>query len=404
MLLLPFPLVCSLYRPGAGKTTTMGVLTTELAPTSGDVLLAGISVIQNPDHLRKHVGYCPQFDAIYENLTGREHVHLYASIKGGIPPESIPLAVDTKLSEVGLCDNDKDRLASHYSGGMKRKLSIACATIGYPSIVCLDEPTTGVDPVARREIWQIIKKLISRRNPKTNQKVCAILTTHSMDECEALCSRLGIMTNGALRCLGSAQHLKSKFGRGYQLELRIKTIEEDDDDFIYIYRKIVNYRSVRDTGDVEAAPSPPEGLSFDLEQTFELLEMITGDHFLSNMVNIDNLNAAYVFREACSLHGISARTLASFATLELRLRYLDAFVGSTFPGAVLRERLDTKVRYEVSSANTICADLFTTLEDNKSKLKLSESHVSQTTLEVVFNSLAAAESASADEKADDWGY
>ena len=162
----------------------MGILTGEFPPSSGDVLLAGRSSIRYPDHLRSEIGYCPQFDALFENLSGRDHVELYARIKG-IHSSLVRQAADQKLSDVGFNDYDKDRLSQHYSGGMKRKLSIACATISNPLVVCLDEPSTGVDPVARRDIWRVISALLSKRNPKTNRKTCAILTTHSMNECES---------------------------------------------------------------------------------------------------------------------------------------------------------------------------------------------------------------------------
>jgi len=127
---------------GAGKTTIMGMLTAEFPPTSGDALLAGYSVTKQPEETRRRIGYCPQFDAHFTNMTGREHVELYGAIKG-IPKHLILDAAASKLAEVGLSEFDSDRLSSNYSGGMKRKLSVACATIGNPQIVFLDEPSTG---------------------------------------------------------------------------------------------------------------------------------------------------------------------------------------------------------------------------------------------------------------------
>jgi ATP-binding cassette, subfamily A (ABC1), member 3 len=120
-----------------GKTTTMAMLTAEFPPTSGDATLAGFSVTKQPEKTRRRVGYCPQFDALLMNLTGREHVELYASIKG-VPSALVKEAAALKLAEVGLSEKDSDRLAAGYSGGMKRRLSLATATIGNPSIVFLD--------------------------------------------------------------------------------------------------------------------------------------------------------------------------------------------------------------------------------------------------------------------------
>ena len=116
--------------------------------------------------------------------------------------------------------SDWDRMSKEYSGGMKRRLSLACATIGQPSLLFLDECSTGVDPVSRREIWKLVSNMVAGAGLDTKDRPSVILTTHNMDECEALCSRIGIMANGKLRCLGSAQHLKNKFGNGYQLELK----------------------------------------------------------------------------------------------------------------------------------------------------------------------------------------
>merc|ERR1712223_965144 len=107
----------------------------------------------------------------------------------------------------------KNRKAGTYSGGNKRKLSVAIAMIGNPPVVFLDEPSTGMDPMARRHMWEFIRETMSGR--------CVLLTTHSMEECEALCHRLAIMVKGQLRCLGTPQHLKSKFGNGYQLDLTL---------------------------------------------------------------------------------------------------------------------------------------------------------------------------------------
>mmetsp|Transcript_15159 Transcript_15159/g.25138 ORF Transcript_15159/g.25138 Transcript_15159/m.25138 type:complete len:1684 (-) Transcript_15159:977-6028(-) len=123
---------------GAGKTSAMGMLTAEFPPTSGDATLAGFSVSKEPEKTRRRVGYCPQFDAHFQNMTGREHVQLYASIKG-VPREFVNESADQKLREVGLSEDDSNRLSSGYSGGMKRKLSVACALIGNPQMVSFDE-------------------------------------------------------------------------------------------------------------------------------------------------------------------------------------------------------------------------------------------------------------------------
>merc|ERR1719164_24583 len=110
------------------------------------------------------------------------------------------------------------KLAGSLSGGNKRKLSVAIAMIGSPPVVFLDEPSTGMDPVARRFMWDIIANISTRSNES-----CVVLTTHSMEEAEALCSRVGIMVGGRLRCLGSCQHLKNRHGGGLMVELKLST-------------------------------------------------------------------------------------------------------------------------------------------------------------------------------------
>lgn len=157
----------------------MAMLTAEFPPSRGDAVLSGHSIVREPQKIRRRIGYCPQFDAHFANMTGREHVTLYASVKG-IPPNLTEQAVSDKLQEVGLGDYDADRLCSNYSGGMKRRLSIACATIGQPRIVFLDECSTGVDPVARREIWKMVSDMVSNTDVSEDERTSVILTTHSM--------------------------------------------------------------------------------------------------------------------------------------------------------------------------------------------------------------------------------
>ena len=162
---------------GAGKTTTMKMLTAEFPPSSGDAILDGFSVSRQPQKTRRRIGYCPQFDAHFAYLTGREHVELYASIKG-IPVHLVADAADEKLREVGLSEFDSNRVAAGYSGGMKRRLSLACATVGRPQIIFLDECSTGVDPVAREDIWMMISDMVAGHGLPHAKKPSVILTTH----------------------------------------------------------------------------------------------------------------------------------------------------------------------------------------------------------------------------------
>lgn len=371
---------------GAGKTTTMGMLTAEFPPSFGDATLAGFSLRHEPEKTRRRIGYCPQFDALLENLTGREHVELYASIKG-IPDSSVRTAASEKLAQVGLSQKDSDRLSANYSGGMKRRLSLACATIGEPQLIFLDECSTGVDPVARREIWQMVSDMVSQENLDT-PKSSVILTTHSMEECEALCPRIGIMANGKLRCLGSAQHLKSKFGRGYQLEIRVAVSTPQDEDFQAHRITLTHLKGGTDATDVESVSADAE-LFFDLPDSRAALQLLCGDDYLSAMLVQDNPIGYGIFKDATSAGGVSLNDLASFVANELRMRNLHAFLLQHYPSAVVRERQDMKMRFEISSKNLSIAQIFASIEDNKQPLRCADYGISQTSLEQVFNLHAA---------------
>jgi len=204
---------------GAGKTTTLATLTGERYPSSGDAFIAN-HPIANQLECRKNVGYCPQFDAIFDLLTAREHLKFYAMIKG-LSGKEADEQVSVLLNALTL-NKYKNRMAGNYSGGNKRKLSVAIAMIGNPPVILLDEPSTGMDPVSRRFMWEFISTTMSGR--------CVILTTHSMEECEALCNRIGIQVNGQLKCIGTAQHLKQRYGKGYQLDITMTQAVSNDDE------------------------------------------------------------------------------------------------------------------------------------------------------------------------------
>nr|AIU41626.1 ABC transporter family protein [Hevea brasiliensis] len=200
-------LFCLLGPNGAGKTTAINCLTGLTPVTSGDALIYGYS-IRSPvgmSNIRRIIGVCPQFDILWDALSGAEHLHLFASIKG-LPPDSINLVAEESLAEVRLTEAAKVRTRS-YSGGMRRRLSVAIALIGNPKLVILDEPTTGMDPISRRHVWDIIQ------NAKKGRSI--VLTTHSMEEADILSDRIGIMAKGRLRCIGTSIRLKSRFGTGF---------------------------------------------------------------------------------------------------------------------------------------------------------------------------------------------
>eukprot|EP00911_Craspedida_sp_UC1_P000304 UC1_evm1s230 len=158
------------------------------------------------------MGYCPQFDGLIELMTGRELLSMYARLRG-VPESRVRETVEDLITGLML-EKHADKRCGKYSGGNKRKLSVAIALIGNADLVFLDEPTAGMDPRARRFLWDLVTGVVRAGR-------CVVLTSHAMDECQALCSRLGIMVNGQLQCLGSPQHLKARFGDGYTLVAKV---------------------------------------------------------------------------------------------------------------------------------------------------------------------------------------
>uniref|UniRef100_A0A2K5DK59 ATP-binding cassette sub-family A member 2 n=1 Tax=Aotus nancymaae TaxID=37293 RepID=A0A2K5DK59_AOTNA len=169
---------------GAGKTSTFKMLTGDESTTGGEAFVNGHSVLKELLQVQQSLGYCPQCDALFDELTAREHLQLYTRLRG-VPWKDEARVVKWALEKLELTKY-ADKPAGTYSGGNKRKLSTAIALIGYPAFIFLDEPTTGMDPKARRFLWNLILDLI-----KTGRSV--VLTSHSMEECEALCTRLAIM-------------------------------------------------------------------------------------------------------------------------------------------------------------------------------------------------------------------
>uniref|UniRef100_A0A8C7N8Y3 P-type phospholipid transporter n=1 Tax=Oncorhynchus kisutch TaxID=8019 RepID=A0A8C7N8Y3_ONCKI len=198
---------------GAGKTTTFKMLTGDTDVSSGEATVSGYSILSDMLDVHQNMGYCPQFDAIDDLLTGREHLYLYARLRG-VPESDISRVADWGIQKLGLSEY-AGRCAGTYSGGNKRKLSTAIAMIGCPALVLLVSQPISMDPHSRRFLWTAIMSVIQDGR-------AVVLTSHSMEECEALCTRLAIMVNGTFKCLGTIQHLKYKFGDGYVVTMKVK--------------------------------------------------------------------------------------------------------------------------------------------------------------------------------------
>ncbi|XP_052462833.1 uncharacterized protein abca12 isoform X13 [Carassius gibelio] len=199
---------------GAGKTTTFKMLTGDVSPTDGSAKIRDIDgrMVDIIDCRREgiNIGYCPQVDALDDLLTGEEHLYFYARIRG-ISKREIDRVVNYLLKKLEL-DYHRHNTSESYSCGTRRKLSTALALIGNPQILLLDEPSSGMDPRSKRHLWKIISEQVMG-------KCAVVLTSHSMEECEALCTRLAIMVKGQFRCLGSLQHIKNRFGKGFTVKM-----------------------------------------------------------------------------------------------------------------------------------------------------------------------------------------
>ncbi|XP_044745815.1 phospholipid-transporting ATPase ABCA3-like [Coccinella septempunctata] len=198
---------------GAGKTTTFRMMTGDEMISYGDGWINGFSIRNDMKKVHRFIGYCPQFDALLDNLTARETLKIFSLIRG-VPRDECDFTAVTLAKDFDFTEH-LDKEVAQLSGGNKRKLSTAIALIGDAPIIFLDEPTTGMDPATKRHLWNNLSKI--RESGKS-----IILTSHSMEECEALCTRLTIMVNGNFQCLGSVQHLKSKFAEGYCVTLKIR--------------------------------------------------------------------------------------------------------------------------------------------------------------------------------------
>ncbi|XP_045490404.1 cholesterol transporter ABCA5 isoform X1 [Pieris rapae] len=356
---------------GAGKTTTMRIVTAEERLSCGTVMLGGKSVDEVASSAFQLLGYCPQHDALWKNVTLREHLECYAAIRG-ISKADTPKIVDAYLNGLQIMDH-ANKNADECSGGTRRKLSFALAMVGCPRVVLLDEPSTGMDPRSKRFLWDTI--LASFQGGKG-----AILTTHSMEEADALCSRVGIMVKGGLRCVGSTQHLKNLYGAGYTLEMKIGH---------------PNHKQTMMESDISMSPSPlrsgdnspsleeaDEGGSGGGSVTAEAEAEVEPEAVDVNIHTplVSNAPPARLHHQRTESSG--------GAGLEMAI----ALVVQLFPAAVLEESFAERLVFSVPQRSvSSLAACFQQIEEAKERLNIVEYSFSQTTLEQVFLKFAQSE-------------
>jgi len=188
---------------GAGKTTTIKILSTLLFPTSGKAYIGSFDVTKNASKVRRLIGYVPQLVSADGNLTGYENLLIFAKLYD-IPSGEREKRIRDSLNFMGLEDS-ADKLVKQYSGGMIRRLEITQAVLHHPLILFLDEPTVGLDPLAREGVWDYVKQL-------TGNGTTILMTTHYMEEADAICSRIAIMDKGKVSTIGTPKELKLSIG------------------------------------------------------------------------------------------------------------------------------------------------------------------------------------------------
>ncbi|KAI9140085.1 hypothetical protein BKA69DRAFT_1125967 [Paraphysoderma sedebokerense] len=194
---------------GSGKSSLINVLSGLLQPTSGDGFVFGHRITEDMSAIQSTLGSCPQHDLLWQELTPYEHLRLYSRFKG-IAFSVLDKYIKEKLDKVGLRSHG-NQLVGTFSGGMKRRLSIVACSVGSPKLIVMDEPTTALDPINRRKVWDFIKDL--------KQNAVLLLTTHNMEEADALGDEVCIIDHGEVKAVGTSLELKNRFGTGYQITL-----------------------------------------------------------------------------------------------------------------------------------------------------------------------------------------
>ncbi len=217
-LTIPRGTVYGLLGPnGAGKTTLIRVLATLLQPTSGRAIVAGVDVVEEPTRARAHIGLAGQFAAVDEYQTGRENVQMVGRLYG-LSADETRRRTDEILSLINLVDA-ADRRVGTYSGGMRRRLDLAASLVGRPEVMFLDEPTTGIDPRSRQELWELIQELV-------DGGTTVLLTTQYLEEADRLADRIGVINHGKIISEGTADELKDQLGTG-MVEVGVEPEQRD---------------------------------------------------------------------------------------------------------------------------------------------------------------------------------
>ena len=345
---------------GAGKTTTFKCITQELSPSHGKIYINGRDMRNKFSELSSIFGYCPQFDAIFEYMSVYENLEFYGKIKG-IKPEYLHQVVMAMIEEMSLGEFTK-KIAGRLSGGNKRKLAVAISFLCSPPIVLLDEPSTGMDPEARRFMWSVIHKISTK-----GKKASVIMTTHSMDEAETLCKRMAIMVNGEFVCLGRAGQIKEKYGYGYEIEVRIKPLSEEK------FEKILKEKNLN------------KNLKINFQNINQVLQNIDKANFINELSK--GRFGSKIMREIQINNDIPIRTLLSWIFfVENAIKFIKK-AENYFENIILTEFIDNNFLFKMKkNQDTKSIGFFFGLfESNKNECYVTEYSIRQTSLEQIFN-------------------
>jgi len=348
---------------GAGKTTTFKILTRDVQATNGETFINGKELESNFADIRKTIGYGPQYESAFMSMTVRENLTFYAMLKG-IPKNILDKAISKLIVDMDLIEFEHV-LVGNLSGGNKRKTTVAIALLGNPPIVFLDEPSTGVDPQAKRFMWKIIQRISTK-----SKNTAVILTTHSMEEAEALCTKMAIMASGNFCCIGGPQELKEAFGKGYEIQVSIPSATSLEENAFLIK--------------VNLAPET----EMELDEVMELFDKV----YLSELkVQLDPKgNAAHILTEINTKGSVKAKMVASYLILQSRGMEIGKKLAEEFGEAKVPEHIGNFFKFRVDKVDDkqTIGFLFGLLQEVVERYNITQYSASHTSLNQIFQTLA----------------
>merc|ERR1719409_1229893 len=347
---------------GAGKTTMFQQLSGILVQNEGSINVAGNDMLSASGlkKARNVLGYCPQHNPLIGILTVREHVEIFGMIKG-ISGKELEHARDLWIEAMDL-KSHQWKLAGNLSGGNKRKLCVATAMIGDPEIILLDEPSAGMDPEARRFMWDVIAEITQTRKQAT-----VVLTTHSMEECEALCNKITIMVNGAFRCIGTHKEVKELYGQGRELSLKLVSPTQAE------------VMQMQSKWSADGIVSQTRTITRSALAAWATQQ----DSWLGTAVN----SAIAPFPEATPTSIASATVLSEWFINATNAKKILEWVKVLDENAEWLAWASTTFRFKLFGGGSL-PSLFNSMYTNKDRLKMTEYAVSPTSLEQIFHAFA----------------